>query len=108
MVNLTISLSWLDKDPFKGFKMKKKKVEKEFLNEWELDSIEKKTFDIDRLAIVRDMFVFCCYTGLAYVDMSYRNATGSGIVGQTQHFLLPLMEPEALFSIPLAGAHWNC
>ena len=69
MVNLAISLGWIDKDPFKGFKMKKKKVEKEFLNEWELDSIEKKTFDIERLAMVRDMFVFCCYTGLSYVDM---------------------------------------
>ena len=49
--------------------MKKKKVEKDFLNEWELNSIEKKTFDIERLAMVRDMFVFCCYTGLSYVDM---------------------------------------
>lgn len=69
MVNLAISLGWLDKDPFKGFKIKKKKVEKEFLNEWELDSIKKKTLDIERLAMVRDMFVFCCFTGLSYVDL---------------------------------------
>jgi integrase len=69
MVNLAISLSWIEKDPFKGFKMKKKKVEKEFLNEWELKSIERKAFEIERLAMVRDMFVFCCYTGLSYVDL---------------------------------------
>jgi site-specific recombinase XerD len=69
MVNLAISLSWLEKDPFKGFKMKKKKVEKEFLSEWELEAIEKKKFEIGRLAMVRDMFVFCCYTGLSYVDL---------------------------------------
>ncbi|SDP85960.1 Site-specific recombinase XerD [Mucilaginibacter sp. OK268] len=69
MVNLAISLSWIEKDPFKGFKMKKKKVEKEFLNEWELESIERKMFKIERLAMVRDMFVFCCYTGLSYVDL---------------------------------------
>lgn len=69
MVNLAISLGWLDKDPFKGFKIKKKKVEKEFLNEWELELIKKKTFDVERLAMVRDMFVFCCYTGLSYVDL---------------------------------------
>jgi len=69
MVNLAVSLSWIDKDPFKGFKLKKKKVEKEFLNEWELSALENKSFDLERLTMVRDMFVFCCYTGLSYVDM---------------------------------------
>jgi hypothetical protein len=69
MVNLAVSLSWVEKDPFKGFKLKKKKVEKEFLNEWELSALEGKAFDLERLSMVRDMFVFCCYTGLSYVDM---------------------------------------
>jgi len=69
MVNLSISLGWIEKDPFKGFKLKKKKVEKEFLNQWELDALESKKFEIDRLAMVRDIFVFCCYTGLSYVDV---------------------------------------
>jgi site-specific recombinase XerD len=69
MVNLAVSLSWIEKDPFKGFKLKKKKVEKEFLNEWELTALENKSFDLERLTMVRDMFVFCCYTGLSYVDM---------------------------------------
>lgn len=69
MINLSVSLGWIEKDPFKGFKLKKKKVEKEFLNQWELDAIESKRFEIDRLAMVRDIFVFCCYTGLSYVDV---------------------------------------
>ena len=28
-----------------------------------------KPFEIDRLAQVRDVFLFCCFTGLAYVDV---------------------------------------
>ncbi|WP_179415576.1 hypothetical protein HDF19_05955 [Mucilaginibacter sp. E4BP6] len=55
MVNLAVSLSWIEKDPFKGFKLKKKKVEKEFLNQWELDALQNKRFDIERLAMVRDI-----------------------------------------------------
>ncbi|GAA4925116.1 site-specific integrase [Mucilaginibacter defluvii] len=69
MVNLAVNLNWLPANPFVGFKMSRKKVDKEFLNEWELNAIETKEFDIERLNIVKDIFIFSCYTGLAYVDM---------------------------------------
>jgi len=48
------------------------------LTEKELESIERKKFDIERLMIVKDVFVFCCYTGLAYVDVT--NLTLDNIV----------------------------
>ncbi|MEP6738660.1 MAG: site-specific integrase [Chryseolinea sp.] len=35
----------------------------------ELESLESKTIAVERLSIVRDVFVFCCYTGLSYVDV---------------------------------------
>ncbi|TWR24998.1 site-specific integrase [Mucilaginibacter achroorhodeus] len=69
MVNLGSSLRWVDGEPFKGFKMRKKAVDKEFLNEWELQRVEEKEFEIERLNTVRDMFIFSCYTGLAFIDM---------------------------------------
>lgn len=31
--------------------------------------MENKVFDIDRIDMIRDLFVFCCYTGLTYVDV---------------------------------------
>ena len=40
-----------------------------FLFDYELAAIERKVFTIERLAQVRDLFVFCCYTGLTYVDV---------------------------------------
>lgn len=40
------------------------------MSEVELKAIEEKKFGIERLEMVRDMFVFCCYTGLSYVDVS--------------------------------------
>jgi len=50
------------------FKGKKSKIKKEPLTIEELLKIERKTFSSDRLSIVRDIFVFQCYTGLAYID----------------------------------------
>lgn len=69
MTNLAIRLEWLHSDPFKNYKMRHEKVEKDFLTERELQLIENKKFEIERLTIVKDIFVFCCYTGLAYVDV---------------------------------------
>jgi site-specific recombinase XerD len=51
--------------------MKFVKVDKEFLTAQELQSIEDKDFTIERIAMVRDLFVFCCYTGLAYIDVMH-------------------------------------
>lgn len=41
-----------------------------FLNSNELKSIENHSFASDRLQDVADMFIFCCYTGLAYQEMA--------------------------------------
>jgi site-specific recombinase XerD len=38
------------------------------LTDKELERIEKKTFDFERLQYVKDLFIFSCYTGLAYTD----------------------------------------
>lgn len=70
MVNLAITLDWLPKDPFASFKKHFDKVERQCLNTEELASLANKEFKIDRLEHVRDMFLFSCYTGLAYIDMT--------------------------------------
>lgn len=55
-------------DPFKRFKGKKNKVMKKPLSGPELSLLESHTFTTERLSTVRDIFVFQCYTGLAYID----------------------------------------
>ena len=60
---------WLQKDPFIGFKMTRREVNRTALTDDELDRITKKEFSTERLAQVRDIFLFSCYTGLAYVDV---------------------------------------
>ncbi|WP_261511527.1 site-specific integrase [Chryseobacterium paludis] len=55
-------------DPFKLFKSKKTKIKKKPLTRVELQALENKEFQSDRLSTIRDIFVFQCYTGLAYID----------------------------------------
>lgn len=59
----------LQRDPFLGFSMARREVEKQALTEAQLQAIAKENFGPPRLRLVRDIFLFCCFTGLAYVDV---------------------------------------
>src|SRR5690606_5952877 len=69
IINQCLAHRWISENPFAFYKTKAKPREKEFLTPDELDRIAKKEFSITRLAHVRDIFVFCCYTGLSYADV---------------------------------------
>ncbi len=69
IINVALSFQWIDHNPFTGFKEKFQDVDQEYLNEEELRLIINKPIPIERLAVVRDVFVFCCFTGLAYADV---------------------------------------
>ena len=56
-------------DPFLSYKAKLKKVDRGYLTQAEIDTIEKKVFSMPRLNQVKDIFLFQCYTGLAYADV---------------------------------------
>lgn len=68
MTNMALMLEWMDKDPFARHKLHFEKVERFFLSKEELSWIEEKKITIERLEAVRDLFLFSCYTGLAYID----------------------------------------
>lgn len=56
-------------DPFRNIKFKTEEVDKPFLNRTELDAIINKKMGLPRIGQVRDIFVFCCFTGLAFIDV---------------------------------------
>ncbi|WP_199117766.1 site-specific integrase [Pedobacter sp. ASV28] len=70
MVSIAIKLGWIPKDPFGNFKKHFDKVERKPLTADELGRLSKRQFEIERLKHVRDMFLFSCYTGLAYIDLA--------------------------------------
>ncbi|MEZ7494434.1 site-specific integrase [Leeuwenhoekiella aequorea] len=64
-----VSKGYLDRDPFLLYKAKTVRKQIVFLSSNELKVLEKFQFSQSRLEIVRDLFIFCCYTGLAYNEM---------------------------------------
>lgn len=69
VMNMAVMNDWIPKNPFISFKCSTKKVTREILTEKELQTLSEKDFSIQRLEEVRDIFLFCCYTGYAFVDV---------------------------------------
>ncbi len=69
IVRIAVGNDWISKDPFYNYKVQFKTVEREFLSKEELQALIDKKIEGERLNVVRDMFVLCCFTGLAYVDI---------------------------------------
>ncbi|RHH08653.1 site-specific integrase [Bacteroides fragilis] len=70
ITNSALRNDWMKRDPFVDKKNLFRKVETTptFLTLDELKKIEEKEFTIQRLVHVKDFFLFCCYTGLAFID----------------------------------------
>ncbi len=69
IIRICIASGWLNSDPFINIKANMKVVDKIYLNQNELDRLGGKDFLNDRLNQVRDIFLFSCFTGLAYADV---------------------------------------
>lgn len=69
IINIAVANEWLDKDPFVKYKSRLEEVDFVYLTQKEIDKLKNKKISIPRLDMVRDIFVFSCYTGLAYADV---------------------------------------
>lgn len=69
ITNLARANDWMAKDPFLGIRFHEKEVVREFLTMDELQTIYRKEFPLERLTLVRDVFIFAAFTGLAFIDV---------------------------------------
>jgi site-specific recombinase XerD len=79
IILLSLGNRWITENPFMHYKSTAKPTPRTFLTNDELSVIIKKKFTVERLKQVRDIFIFCCYTGLAYVDVQKLNPNEIGI-----------------------------
>lgn len=77
IIKICLANDWLEKNPFANYKSKVKEVERVYLTEQEIQDIIEKDLKNERLSLVRDIFLFSCFTGLAYIDV--KNLTKSHI-----------------------------
>lgn len=69
IINISYVNGQIKKNPFEGIKFTKKPFQRGYLNIQELNKIEKIKLS-DSLDRIRDLFVFSCYTGLSYIDVT--------------------------------------
>lgn len=69
IIRLALSRKWMEEDPFAGMRFKMQPVRREMPEKAEIDRILHKEITIPRLALTRDIFIFCCFTGLAFSDI---------------------------------------
>jgi site-specific recombinase XerD len=69
IIRFALNNDWIRVNPFRNIKYRLEDVDGPYLNLEELNSLIKKHIPINRTAQVRDVFVFCCFTGLAFIDV---------------------------------------
>ena len=89
IIRICLANGWLDKNPFINYKGKEVEVERAFLSMEEIETMLNKEFVSDRLNLVKDIFLFSCFTGLAYADVKKlsRKNIGFGVDGERWIFI---------------------
>jgi len=78
VLKFCVAHEWISVSPFEYYKLKNKPVNKDFLSSDELDILVSTDISNSSLGMVRDVFVFCCLTGLSFIDV--KNLTNDNIV----------------------------
>ena len=69
IINICLRNRWMQLDPFVGLNLKLKVVDRQYLNQAELNKLINYNSPVDHMNRIRDFFVFSCFTGLAYIDI---------------------------------------
>ncbi|MHB9055894.1 MAG: site-specific integrase [Paludibacteraceae bacterium] len=89
IVRRCLANGWIERDPFINYKCKIVEVDRAYLSQDEIETMFNKVFATDRLNQVKDIFLFSCFTGLAYVDVKKlsRKNIGFGVDGEHWIFI---------------------
>ena len=100
---------WVARYPFGEYKIGKAEVEKGFLTKDELQALMNIPQLNAKRSLVRDLFVFCCFTGLAYVDLKnlkkeniVKNPVDGSLWIRTHRQKTGVAENVKLMPVPLA------
>jgi integrase len=119
IIILALNNEWITRNPFANYKCQYTRVNRDVLTEAELGNMWKKEIGIPRLDEVKDVFLFCCYTGYSFADVERlsRKDLGRGIDGDYWIFTerkktgitsnVPLL-PKAMEIIKKYDDHYGC
>ena len=102
IIRIAYANQWIGKDPFFHWKGSWKTTDREYLSDKELRLLMEKEFSLPRLELVKDTFLFCCFTGLAYADVKLlsKNNIAVGLDGR-KWIKIKRQKTQSLSSIPV-------
>lgn len=119
MIRNAMHKGYMEKFPFDNYKIRMPRKKIEYLTQDEIDRIENKEFKVERLDVIRDIFIFCIYTGLAYAEVEALNPDNltRGMDGELwlnihrkktdKHYQVPLF-PKAIEILEKYKEHPRC
>jgi site-specific recombinase XerD len=69
VVSLAHDNGWISVNPFASYKFQFEATDRGYLSEKELMTLMRYPVECPKTESVRDVFVFCCFTGLSYTDV---------------------------------------
>ena len=73
VLNTAIAMNQISYNPYSSFKATRNETHRDYLTNQELGKIKNKDVSTLRMEIIRDVFVFACYTGLGYAELNKLN-----------------------------------
>lgn len=88
-------------DPFLNHHFHLEPVDRGFLTDDEIQRIMQKDFEIPRLEMVRDVFIFSCFCGLAYIDVAHLTQENIVTLDNRQWIIINRQKTNVQSNIPL-------
>lgn len=70
IIYMSINNGWLQRDPFYAYSITKEETKRGFLSKDEIKMLIEGSFKKKSYELIRDLFIFCCFTGLSWTDMA--------------------------------------
>lgn len=77
MITIAQNNGWIVRDPFAGYEIGMESVDRGYLTKDEIKLLLDAKFNKKQMELIRDLYVFCCFTGLSFSDM--KNLTKDNI-----------------------------
>jgi site-specific recombinase XerD len=102
IIKYALDNGWITRDPFLGIRFRLEKTNKPFLTIEELQRLMQKDMDIHRLAVIRDVFVFCSHTGLSFIDIKNLTYADLKVMPSGRTWIeKPRQKTKVIYQVPL-------
>ena len=102
LTTLALKHGWIKANPFALYELKFEEFDCPFLEQFEVDKMSILSMQKKSMRLVRDIFIFSCYTGLCYIEVKNlsKNDIATGVDGE-QWIMVRRQKSKTPVKLPL-------